>query len=115
MRGSSGSATHFHVSPSEYQELIEFLGRQFTAIDQRFGATDHRLVAIDRRFVAIDERFDRLETADASFRLEILGHFDELYRRLERVEQEYQAAPRVIRLPKTDAVRTGGDPLGPAS
>src|SRR5215471_4951543 len=28
------------MSPSEYQQLVEFLGQQFTAIDQRFVAID---------------------------------------------------------------------------
>jgi len=70
------------MSPSEYQQLVEFLGQQFTAIDQRF-------VAIDQRFVAMDRRLEALEAAQVSFRQEVLGHFDELYRRLDRLDQEY--------------------------
>ncbi len=35
-------------------------------------------------------RFDGL-------RAEILGHFDEIYRRLERLEQEYQAITQTLR------------------
>ena len=58
------------MSPSEYAELVEFLGRQFTAIDQRFAA-------IDRRFDVVDRSIDEL-------RGEMRGHFDETYRRLER-------------------------------
>ena len=41
-----------------------------------------------------DERFDAVEAKPAEHdeRLgEILGHFDHLYKRLERLEQEYQA------------------------
>ena len=52
------------MSPSEYEQLIQFLGPRFEAID--------------RRFEAIDRRFDEL-------RAEILGHFDETYRRLEHL------------------------------
>ena len=48
------------MSPSEYQDLVAFLGERFKAIDQRFEA--------------MDQRFDEL-------RAEILGHFGELYRR----------------------------------
>ena len=51
---------------------------------------DHRFDAIDRRFDATDRRFDEL-------RAEILGHFDELYRRLERLEQEYVAITQALR------------------
>ena len=64
------------MSPSEYEQLIQFLGPRFEAVD--------------RRFEAIDRRFDEL-------RAEILGHFDETYRRLERLEQEYQAITQTLR------------------
>lgn len=60
------------MTASEYQQLVEFLGRQFTAIDQRFDA--------------IDEKFR-----------EVFGHFDEIYRRLERLEQEYHAITQALR------------------
>ena len=65
------------MSPSECPELVEFLGRQFTAIDQRFAA--------------MDGRFDFVNRSIAELRGEVLGHFDEIYRRLERLEQEYHA------------------------
>jgi chromosome segregation ATPase len=64
------------MSPSEYQQLVEFLGTEFTAID--------------RRFTEMDRRFTEL-------RHEMLGHFDELYRRLERLEQEYHAITQALR------------------
>jgi len=67
------------MTASEHQQLVELLGRQFTAIDRRFDA-------IDRRFDAVDE----------SFR-EVFGHFDEIYRRLERLEQEYHAIVQALR------------------
>lgn len=71
------------MSPSEYQQLIEFLGERFTAID--------------RRFETIDRRFETLETAVRELRADILGHFDALYRRIERLEQEYQAITQALR------------------
>jgi chromosome segregation ATPase len=71
------------MTPTEYQELIEFLG-------QRFGE-------IDRRFAQIDGRFTALEDQMADWRREMLGHFDEIYRRLDRLEQEYQAITQALR------------------
>ena len=68
------------MSPTEYQELVEFLGR-------RFGE-------IDRRFDEMDNRFTGLLT---ELRQKMLGHFDEIYRRLDRLEQEYQAITQAVR------------------
>ena len=64
------------MSPSEYEQLVQFLGPRFETID--------------RRLEGLDQRFDEL-------RAEILGHFDEIYRRLERLEQEYHAITRALR------------------
>jgi uncharacterized membrane-anchored protein YhcB (DUF1043 family) len=64
------------MSPSEYEQLVQFLGPRFETIERRFDAMDHR--------------FDE-------FRAEILGHFDEIYRRLERLEQEYHAITQALR------------------
>ena len=71
------------MSPTEYQQLVELLGTQFTAIDRRFTEMDGRFTEMDGRFTAL--------------RHEILGHFDELYRRLERLEQEYHAITQALR------------------
>ena len=92
------------MSPNEYQDLIEFLGHRFEAIDRRFVAIDQRFVAIDQQFVAVFRRFDavdrRFETMqgqiDGNHR-EALGHFDEVYRRLERLDQEYVAVTQALR------------------
>ena len=64
------------MTATEYQQLVDFLGRQFTAIDQRFDSLQQH----------IDERFR-----------EVFGHFDEIYRRLERLEQEYYAIAQALR------------------
>jgi predicted nucleic acid-binding Zn-ribbon protein len=85
------------VASSEYGQLVEFLGHQFTAIDARFTAIDARFTAIDARFNAIDARFDGLDRQIAELRQEMLGHFDEVYRRLERLEHEYQAITQGLR------------------
>jgi hypothetical protein len=58
------------MTSTEYQQLVEFLGRQFTEID--------------RRFDGVDLRFTEL-------RQDMLGHFDAIYHRFERLEQEYHA------------------------
>ena len=52
----------------EYQQLVEFLGRHFTEVDRRF---------------------DEIDRSVTEPRHEMLGHVDEIYRRLERLEQEY--------------------------
>jgi chromosome segregation ATPase len=96
------------VSASEYAQLVEFLGRQFAAIDDRFAAIDDRFAAIDGRFAAIDGRFAAIDRRFDSMerlvveqvgelRREMLGHFDEIYRRLERLEQEYYAITQALR------------------
>ena len=78
------------MSASEFQQLVAFLGERFETIDRRFEVIDRRFDAIDRRFDDVDRRFDELRT-------EILGHFDEIYQRLERLEQEYQAITQALR------------------
>src|SRR5262249_38133916 len=92
------------MSSPEYAELVRFLGQRFSIIDQRFDAIDQRFTAIDQRFVLIDQRFEaidrRFDAMDRRFdelRAELLGHFDEIYRRLERLEQEYQAISQALR------------------
>ncbi|MFQ5521468.1 MAG: hypothetical protein ACE5FK_08730 [Candidatus Methylomirabilia bacterium] len=64
------------MTSTEYQQLVEFLGRQFTEIDQRFDEMGGQLTELRR---------------------EMLGHFDEIYRRFERLEQEYHAITQALR------------------
>jgi len=99
------------MSPSEYEQLVLLLGERFETIDRRFETIDRRFDIIDRRFDTIDQRFEivgqRFETIDRHFdtidrrfdelRAELLGHFDEIYRRLERLEQEYHAITQALR------------------
>ena len=72
------------MTNSEYQDLIAFLGRKFEEIDRRFDAADHRFEGMEQRFEA---GFEEIEVRLG----DILGHFDHLYKRLERLEQEYHA------------------------
>jgi chromosome segregation ATPase len=85
------------MASSEYGQLVEFLGRQFTAIDQQFIAIAQQFTAIGSRFDAMDRRFDAVDHQFTELRQEMLGHFDEVYRRLERLEQEYHAITQALR------------------
>ena len=58
------------MTSAEYQQLVEFLGRQFTEIDGRFNEGDLRFTEL---------------------RQDMLGHFDAIYHRFERLEHEYHA------------------------
>jgi hypothetical protein len=58
-------------------ELLQFLR-------DRLGALDRQFVSVHDRFVAVDRRFDGLERDLREFRAEALGHFDAVYRSLER-------------------------------
>ena len=85
---------------SEYQELIAFLGRKFDEIGRRFEAMDQRFDSIEAKLVMHDQRFEAIETKlaehDERFR-DILGHFDQLYLRLERLEDEYHVILQALR------------------
>ena len=71
------------MTSAEYQQLVEFLGRSFTEIDRRFDAMGGEIAEV------------RDQVAD--LRREMLGHFDEIYRRFERLEQEYYAITQGLR------------------
>jgi hypothetical protein len=64
------------MTSAEYQQLVDFLGPQFSRIDRRFETIEGHL---------------------GELRRDVLGHFDELYRRLERLEQEYQGITHALR------------------
>ena len=44
------------MSPSEYQQLVAFLGERFTAIDQRFESMDRRFDSMDQRFESMEQQ-----------------------------------------------------------
>lgn len=64
------------MSSPEHQQPVEFLGRQFSATERRFDVVDRRLTEL---------------------RHDTLGHFDDIYRRFERLEQQYQAITQALR------------------
>jgi len=76
------------MSPSEYEQLVLFLGERFETIDRRFETIDQRFEIVGQRFETMDRRFDTIDRRFDELRAELLGHFDEIYRRLERLEQE---------------------------
>src|SRR3977135_3847691 len=67
------------MTDDDSRQLVEVLGRQFTAID--------------RPFDPMDQRFAR---AGEAFR-EILGHPEGIYGLLERLEQEYYSIVEGLR------------------
>jgi chromosome segregation ATPase len=82
------------MSPSEYPELVEFLTGQFTLMDRRFHDLTFEL---NRQLTAVDERITSFRAEmDERFR-EVFGHFDSIYRRFERLEQEYHAISQQLR------------------
>ena len=52
------------MTKSEYQELVEFLGVQFTAVAERFTGIDRRLDGIDGRLDRMDGRLSRVEVLE---------------------------------------------------
>jgi chromosome segregation ATPase len=84
------SNTQESVSPSEYQDLVAFLGERFTVIDRQFAA-------VDRRFDTLTAELHEFRQEWNGFRREALDHFDALYGRLERLEQEYHAITQGLR------------------
>ena len=85
------------MSPSEYEQLVLFLGERFETIDRRFDTIDQRFDIVGQRFETMDRHFDTIDRRFDELRAELLGHFDEIYRRLERLEQEYHAITQALR------------------
>lgn len=71
------------MTSAEYQQLVELLTRQAT------GMT--------RQFTGVDRRFNEIALGVTTLRQEVLGHFDDVYRRFGRLEQEYQAITQALR------------------
>jgi hypothetical protein len=91
------------MSPSEYQELVDFLTGKFaqidgtfTRIDGQFARIDHRFddltLQIERGFVGLEGRLDAFQADVAERFREVFGHFDEVYRRLERLVDRSSSA-----------------------
>ena len=71
------------MTSAEYEQLVELLTRQAA------GTT--------RQFTGVDRRFNEIALGVTTLRQEVLGHFDDVYRQFERLEQEYQAITQALR------------------
>ena len=77
------------MTSAEYQQLVAFLTRQFTGVDQRF-------IEVDRRFAVVERHSGETASQLTALRQDMRGHFNEVYRRFERLEQEYQAITQAL-------------------
>src|SRR5712691_8273678 len=85
------------MPPTDDDDLREFLERRFNEIDGQFRQIGLQFEEVARRFDSMDRRIDGVEHQITELRGEMLGHFDELYRRLDRLEQEYVAITQALR------------------
>jgi len=82
------------MTSAEYQQLVELLTRQAT------GMT--------RQFAAVDRRSDEIAIGVTTLRQEVLGHFDDVHRRFEHLEEQYQAITKALRWRSLPAGRDAG-------
>jgi chromosome segregation ATPase len=85
------------MTSAEYQQLVESLDRLSTEMDRRFTGMDRLSTEIGRRFTEMDRRFDEADLRVTELRQDMLGHFDAIYHRFERLEQEYHAITQALR------------------
>jgi predicted RNase H-like nuclease (RuvC/YqgF family) len=78
------------MTAAEYQGLIEFLACRSGDIERRVEQIARRVDLVDRRLEAFQQEF-------REHAREVLGHFDQSYRRLERLERESRAITRALR------------------
>ena len=69
------------MSSAEYGQLVEFLGRQFADVNRQFADVDRRLAGMDLGFGQMI----------AELRREMLGHFDAIHLRFDRLEKHHVA------------------------
>lgn len=85
------------MTDRERVELMEFLAGQFGHMHQRFGGVDRQIASlyqhVEARFTGVDRRFDVVDGRSG----EMLGHLDEIYRWLERLEQAYHVISEQLR------------------
>jgi hypothetical protein len=96
------------ILTGQFARMNEQFGQvneQFTRIDRRFDAL---ILELDRRFTGLDERISAFRAEmDDRFR-EVFGHFDGIYGRLERLEQEYCAISQQLRRIEAALTDEGG-------
>jgi chromosome segregation ATPase len=81
---------------------------RFAGLDGRFVQIDGRVLQLDGRLAQLDRRLTGLADRLAELRREMLDHFDEVYRRLERLEQEHQAITQTLRRIEAGLADEGG-------
>lgn len=81
-----------HVTPGEYQDLVEFLARQFDRVWKEFARIEERFAGIDERFTGVDDRFARIEgrfaAVDDRF-AGIEGRFAGIDERFSEIEERF--------------------------
>jgi chromosome segregation ATPase len=92
------------VTPTEYEQLAERLDRLAATVDRlaatverQFANVGQQFAVVAQHFAAVDRRFDGVQRQIDDLRQEMLGHFDEIYRGLERLDQEYLAITHGLR------------------
>jgi chromosome segregation ATPase len=106
------------MTSAEYQQLVESLDRQSTELSRQsteigrqstelsrqsteLGRQSTELnrqsTEIGRRFTEMDRRFDEADLRVTELRQDMLGHFDAIYHRFERLEQEGHAITQALR------------------
>jgi chromosome segregation ATPase len=88
------------MTRSEYQELVEFLGPKFEAIDRRFDAIDRRFEAIDRRLDGLEVRLTRVEVGveENRHQIQLLAEgVTAVDQKLERFREETREEFRGVR------------------
>jgi len=85
------------MTSAEYQQLVESLERQFSAVGHQFSEVGRQFSEVGRRFTEMDRRFDEVDLRVTELRQDMLWHFDAIYHRFERLEQEYHAITQALR------------------
>ena len=49
------------MTKSEYQALVEFLGRKFDGVDERFSGLEDRMTGLEDRMTGLEDRMTRVE------------------------------------------------------
>lgn len=88
------------MTRSEYQELVEFLGKKFDAMDRRFDAIEGRLDAVEARQGSVEKRLTRVEVSVEQNRhhIQLLAEaITALDQKLDRFREEVAAEFRSVR------------------
>ena len=103
------------MTSGEYQQLIEFLGTKFEAIDRRFEAIDRRLGLIETRLTRVEvlhedqgHRIELLAEGLTSFREEVARRFDHVELRFTEVDRRFYEVHEQLRLIRISVSDHGG-------